>query len=491
MSEKILVADDSPTIQKVVGITLANTDYELVQAQSEEDMMSSLGADKYDLLLLDFNLSETKDGYELCQKVHEVAPGLKVMIMLGTFDTVEDHRLEGLGVVDRVIKPFESSKFIKKVKDSLELGADDSDDFSSDDGFTSLEENNPFDSENSDNDSSESIDDLEDEWTISGPQVEEDDEPMPEGNFLEEGNPNIQNELASEVQGWGMSVPGVIGQASDAGPVMPGAIGETSSDSFSLGQVGVSEDSLSQENVTGEWDASKLMTEEETDVMPNDDDLDYPDMDMSSEDTSESTDRPSSSLVSLDELTEDDDDEEELEATDPQIVIAPAEDSADLVAALDDDDDGGDFWAADESYDPDQESSEEGLKIGPNDEDESSSFTVEEHSPVEVGPKLEDESQSPIVESLNDLHDREEEFTVDEVSASSSNIGLDKSEIIAALREEFKPLLKEMVKEVIEEMGRETSEKIAWEVIPDLAENLIRAEVEKLSQKVQEKHSLS
>lgn len=485
MSEKILVADDSPTIQKVVGITLANTDYDLVQAQSEEDLMSSLASDKFDLLLLDFNLSESKDGYELCQKVHEAAPDLKIMIMLGTFDTVEDHRLEGFGVIERVIKPFESSKFIKKVKDSLELGLDNSDDFSSDDDFTSLDENNPFESDSSENDFDNSDQDLEDEWTISGPQVEEDDEPMPEGNFLEDGHSNVRNELASEVQGWGMSVPGVIGQASSAGAVMPDAIGEGSDDNF-----GLSEDSLSEENATGEWDASQLLSEEDTTAMPAQEDLDYPDMDMSSDDDVE---KPSSSLVSLDDLAEDEDDEEELEATDPQIIISPQEDSADLAAALDDEDDGGDFWAADESYDPDQESSDEGLKIGPedtlDDSEEDQSFTVEEHTPVEVGPKLEDESQNPIVESLNDLHEREEEFSVG--GPSTVSVGIDKSEIIAALREEFKPLLKEMVKEVIEEMGRETSEKIAWEIIPDLAENLIRAEVEKLSQKVQEKHSLN
>lgn len=484
MSEKILVADDSPTIQKVVGITLANTDYELVQAQSEEDLMSSLGSDKYDLLLLDFNLSESKDGYELCQKVHELAPDLKVMIMLGTFDTVEDHRLEGVGVIERVIKPFESSKFIKKVKDSIEFSHNSNDsDFSSDDGFASLEENNPFDNDSS-SESDDSSDDLEDDWTISGPQVEEDDdEPMPEGNFLEEGNSKTPNELASEVQGWGMSVPGVIGQSSEESAVMPDAISGKSNDDISI-----SDENLSQENVTGEWDASELMGEAEQTVMPTAEDLDYPDLDMSSDNSSEG---PSSSLVSLDELSEnDDDDDEELDATDPQIVIETAKDSEDLVKALDDEVDSEDFWAADESYDPDQESSDEGIKIGL---DEGEGFSIEEHTPVEVGPKLEDESQNPTVEALNDLHEREEEFTVDDTSSPTASGGavLDKSEIISALREEFKPLLKEMVKEVIEEMGRETSEKIAWEVIPDLAENLIRAEVEKLSQKVQEKHSLN
>lgn len=485
MSKKILVADDSPTIQKVVGITLANTDYELIQAQSEDDLIQVLGEDKFDLLLLDFNLSDTRDGYELCGKVQELAPGLKVMIMLGTFDSVEDHQLEGLGVVERVIKPFESSKFIKKVKDSLEadyFGSGDSDFVS--ETFASMEESNPFDQNEVEESTSsdENLDDsLEDEWTISGPQVEEDSEPMPEGNFLEDGERAQVNELASEVQGWGMSVPGVIGQSSDAAPIMPNEIIETSS---------MGEESLTPEDATGEWDASQFNLNTEENALPASEDLDYPDMDMGSDDSSESNDGPSSSLVSLDDLAADDDDDEDLDATDPQIIIETQEDSPDLIHALDDEGETDDFWAADESYDPEQEASDEGIKIGPDE----GLGAVEQHSAVEVGPKLEDESHSPMVEALNDLHEREEEFTVAPDSSEGTNISssdLNKDEIIAALRDEFKPLLKEMVKDVIEEMGRETSEKIAWEIIPDLAENLIRTEVEKLSQKVQEKHSLS
>ena len=36
MSEKILVADDSPTIQKVVGITLAKSNYELYYGKAKD-----------------------------------------------------------------------------------------------------------------------------------------------------------------------------------------------------------------------------------------------------------------------------------------------------------------------------------------------------------------------------------------------------------------------------------------------------------------------
>ena len=52
-------------------------------------------------------------------------------------------------------------------------------------------------------------------------------------------------------------------------------------------------------------------------------------------------------------------------------------------------------------------------------------------------------------------------------------------------------MIKELVQEIVDQSNTEVAEKVAWEIIPDLAENLIRKEVESLSKKVQNKHSLS
>jgi CheY-like chemotaxis protein len=490
MSEKLLVADDSPTIQKVVGITLANSDYELVQAQSEEEMLGLLESDDFDLVLLDFNLSEEKDGYELCSDVRSKSPNVKIMIMLGTFDSVDDDRIEELGVVEKVIKPFESSKFTQKIKDALEAG--------------SSNQANDFDLSSStydlgDDDSDEDSDEEDSEWTISGPTLEEglkeenDDGPMPEGNFLEQANND--NELASELTGWGMSVPGVINGEESSDSLMPPQMAGADNSSQ------VSTNDLSDSNSTGEWDAAELLGEDSDslakEVLPDEDDLDYPVIGDVSEAQGPG---PSSSLVSLDELSGNDEDDEELEDTDPQIIIAQQEDDPTLEKEIDGELEPDEFWAADDSYDISEEEEQDSIKIEALEEGDTDSVEVEKHTPIEVGPKLEeDESHHPTVEALNELSSREEELKevgpkleqVDPSKTSASLSGIDKSEIIASLKEEIRPMVKEIVQEVIAEMGRETSEKVAWEIIPDLAENLIRTEVERLSQKVQEKHSLS
>ena len=120
MSSKILVADDSLTIQKVIGITLANTNYELTECTKEEDLVKKINSEKYDLVLLDFNLSETKSGYELSLEIKQALPKAGVIVMLGTFDSVDESKFAEYGINDKIIKPFESSKFIKKCKDVLE-----------------------------------------------------------------------------------------------------------------------------------------------------------------------------------------------------------------------------------------------------------------------------------------------------------------------------------------------------------------------------------
>jgi DNA-binding response OmpR family regulator len=120
MTAKILVADDSLTIQKVIGITLASSGYELVECLNETDLFRFLQSKDFDLVLLDFNLSDKRTGYELSRQIKELCPDLPIMIMLGTFDSVEESQLVPCGISDRVVKPFESGKFIKKCKDLIE-----------------------------------------------------------------------------------------------------------------------------------------------------------------------------------------------------------------------------------------------------------------------------------------------------------------------------------------------------------------------------------
>jgi PleD family two-component response regulator len=116
MNHKVLLADDSVTIQKVIKITLANQPYDITDAASESDLFSKLKALDPKLVLLDFNLSEKFSGYELTTKIKSICPNTKVLLLLGTFDSVEDEAMLKCGASEKIVKPFDSNKFISICK---------------------------------------------------------------------------------------------------------------------------------------------------------------------------------------------------------------------------------------------------------------------------------------------------------------------------------------------------------------------------------------
>lgn len=118
MSKRVLVADDSQTIQKVIKITFASQDFELTPVLDEEEIFNTSG--DFDLILLDFGLSE--DGYSLGKKVKEKFASTPILAMLGTFDIIDEDKLRNSGYSDKVVKPFETEKFISLCSDLIENG---------------------------------------------------------------------------------------------------------------------------------------------------------------------------------------------------------------------------------------------------------------------------------------------------------------------------------------------------------------------------------
>ena len=49
------------------------------------------------------------------------------MALLGTFDEVDESKIKEVGIIDKIVKPFESSKFIKMCRNLLK-DIQDSDD---------------------------------------------------------------------------------------------------------------------------------------------------------------------------------------------------------------------------------------------------------------------------------------------------------------------------------------------------------------------------
>lgn len=189
MTSRVLVADDSLTIQKVIGITLANSGYELVECVNEEELFRKIQSNHFDLILLDFNLSDSRSGYELSKQINNVMPGAAIIVMLGTFDSIDEGQFSSCGISDKIVKPFESSKFIKKCRDLLE-GVRPTPAVSAEKKSDSFE-------------SSDSSDDL-DLWKVDAPSMMSSVEEEPTEPAYSSESVSL-DPLSSEIEGWGFT----------------------------------------------------------------------------------------------------------------------------------------------------------------------------------------------------------------------------------------------------------------------------------------------
>ncbi|HXZ44903.1 MAG TPA: response regulator, partial [archaeon] len=120
MAARILVADDSVTIQKVVELTFSKEDFVLVQARSGEEAIRRAKEERPDLVLLDLVMPD-KNGYEVCAALR-AEPMLRmvpIILLTGTFEAFDKDKGIQAGADDFITKPFESQLLISKVKQLL------------------------------------------------------------------------------------------------------------------------------------------------------------------------------------------------------------------------------------------------------------------------------------------------------------------------------------------------------------------------------------
>lgn len=124
MPKTLLLADDSVTIQKVVGITFANEDVELVTVDNGDDALVRARQIKPDLVLADIGMPGL-DGYALCGAIRK-DPNLAhtpVLLLTGTFETYDEERARQVGANGHISKPFEAQALVERVRAMLAKSA--------------------------------------------------------------------------------------------------------------------------------------------------------------------------------------------------------------------------------------------------------------------------------------------------------------------------------------------------------------------------------
>lgn len=114
---KLLLADDSVTIQKVVDLTFSDEGLEVITASDGQQALDKLDDIVPDIVLADVHMPQL-NGYELCEliKQDDRFRHIPVMLLVGSFEPFDEAEARRVGADDYLTKPFQSIRtLISKV----------------------------------------------------------------------------------------------------------------------------------------------------------------------------------------------------------------------------------------------------------------------------------------------------------------------------------------------------------------------------------------
>lgn len=115
MSCRVLIADDSTTIRKILAKELhALGVAEVVEAADGVEAIQAIGAGQFDLVLLDWNMPKAT-GIDALKSIR--AKGHKVPVIMVTSEAEKSRVIEAVqaGANDYVVKPFTGQTLAAKV----------------------------------------------------------------------------------------------------------------------------------------------------------------------------------------------------------------------------------------------------------------------------------------------------------------------------------------------------------------------------------------
>jgi CheY-like chemotaxis protein len=117
---RLVLADDSKTIQKVVQLSFAGEKFEIHCFENGTSALEFVCGRGADVVLADVSLPML-DGYELCREIkHDPRTDqIPVILLSGTLDPLDLNRAEQACYDGNLSKPFETLELVRMVKDLL------------------------------------------------------------------------------------------------------------------------------------------------------------------------------------------------------------------------------------------------------------------------------------------------------------------------------------------------------------------------------------
>jgi CheY-like chemotaxis protein len=126
VAHKLLLADDSITIQKVIELILAEENFEIKSANNGEEALALIPSYRPDIILADIEMPKM-NGYQLCDRIKQTpaTSNIPVILLTGAFEPLDEELAKHVKADDFIIKPFESQDLISKINAALTISAVD------------------------------------------------------------------------------------------------------------------------------------------------------------------------------------------------------------------------------------------------------------------------------------------------------------------------------------------------------------------------------
>jgi CheY-like chemotaxis protein len=120
MSKKLLLADDSVTIQRVIELTFSGEDVQVLTASDGEEAVARIAADKPDIVLADIGMPK-RSGYEVSAfvKGKPELSHIPVLLLAGAFEPVDEAKAKEVHCDGVLVKPFEPQQVIARVRELI------------------------------------------------------------------------------------------------------------------------------------------------------------------------------------------------------------------------------------------------------------------------------------------------------------------------------------------------------------------------------------
>src|ERR1700735_2237995 len=122
--KKLLVADDSLTIQKVIRLALSNEGYEIQAISDGADAIQQISLFRPDLILVDVSLP-TLSAFEIKRQVNtmEDFSNTRFILMSSAFEKIDEDQAKEVGFHGRLTKPFDPAHLRQVLQDVLNIPA--------------------------------------------------------------------------------------------------------------------------------------------------------------------------------------------------------------------------------------------------------------------------------------------------------------------------------------------------------------------------------